>query len=83
MDNADLLWDYFSIEIVTQNLGQNEPERGPFLNSLPCVIDGYVPQLEALPQLLYNLSRVDYTNVSMFVFCHSHRLPISQFVFLK
>ncbi|KAI1716274.1 histidine kinase-, DNA gyrase b-, and HSP90-like ATPase domain-containing protein [Ditylenchus destructor] len=62
MDNADLLWDYFSIEIVTQNLGQNEPERGPFLNSLPCVIDGYVPQLEALPQLLYNLSRVDYTN---------------------
>jgi hypothetical protein len=53
---APLLWDYFGIEIAT-----TEAHGLTFL-SVPCLIEGYLPQLTSLPSLVYHLSIVDYEN---------------------
>ncbi|KAH7731218.1 DNA mismatch repair protein MutL containing protein [Aphelenchoides avenae] len=54
LDARDLLWDYFGIEVV------DAPGQGPALNSVPCLLDGYFPEIHSLPQLVFDLTCVNY-----------------------
>jgi len=53
-----MLWDYFSIGIL-------ETEDGPVLSSIPCVFrhpTPYIPSMAKIPQLIVDLSGVDYSD---------------------
>jgi len=55
--NRCFLWDYFCVEIIPQTSEQG----GPLLGSLPCLIDGFLPQTSSIILLLYELSTLDFS----------------------
>jgi hypothetical protein len=71
-----MLWDFFSIKVLTSpekgflirdpsQLAQSSfPDGSPMLAAIPCLIDGYLPDLAGLPRLLFALAGVDYSDVS-------------------
>lgn len=65
---SSLLWDYFSVDIVGDDEHTDEEEENTkivlFLRSIPSIINGYVPPLEALPELIYDLGNVKCEEVN-------------------
>lgn len=57
-EHRTMLWDFFSIKILAND------DSSPLLASIPCLIDGYMPELEGLPHLLFQLGQINYADVS-------------------
>lgn len=66
LEAKDILWDYFGIEII------DAPGQGPTLQSVPCLVEGYFPEIHSLPQLVFDLTCVDFEHVgSAFSFANA------------
>lgn len=64
---SSLLWDYFSIDIIGDDEFNDEEKESKivlFLRGIPSIINGYVPPLEGLPELMYNLSNLNIEEVT-------------------
>jgi len=70
-ENATILWNYFSIEIIFPDNKQTETENQKddntadllehmILRSLPSLIEGYIPDITFIPILVYQLGNVTY-----------------------
>ncbi|CAK5085697.1 unnamed protein product [Meloidogyne enterolobii] len=53
--NREILWDFFSIKIILNSINEDA-----VLAAIPCLINGYLPEMEGLPLLLYKLANVNY-----------------------
>uniref|UniRef100_A0A1I8BXV3 Mlh1_C domain-containing protein n=1 Tax=Meloidogyne hapla TaxID=6305 RepID=A0A1I8BXV3_MELHA len=60
--NRNMLWDYFSIKILLNSINEEKEisECSPVLAAIPCLINGYLPEMEGLSLLLYQLANVNY-----------------------
>ncbi|CAK5061850.1 unnamed protein product [Meloidogyne enterolobii] len=58
--NREILWDFFSIKIILNSINEDA-----VLAAIPCLINGYLPEMEGLPLLLYKLANVNYEDVSL------------------
>lgn len=67
---SSLLWDYFSVDIVGDDENVEDEKNTKvilFLRSIPCIINGFAPALEYLPELMYNLGNIKYEDVSLLI----------------
>ncbi|KAL3090268.1 hypothetical protein niasHS_006720 [Heterodera schachtii] len=69
LEHKDLLWDFFSIQIAEFPSEEDKGYPKPMLSALPCILEGYFPQMASIPALITHLARnVDYSDE---VLCYS------------
>ncbi|KAI3413520.1 hypothetical protein GPALN_011010 [Globodera pallida] len=71
LEHKDLLWNFFSINIVDFSPEDKNQDISsmPMLGGLPCILEGYLPQMASIPALITHLARsVDYSDEGL---CYS------------
>uniref|UniRef100_A0A914HE97 DNA mismatch repair protein S5 domain-containing protein n=1 Tax=Globodera rostochiensis TaxID=31243 RepID=A0A914HE97_GLORO len=71
LEHKDLLWNFFSINIVDFSPEDRNEDISsmPMLGGLPCILEGYLPQMASIPALITHLARsVDYSDEGL---CYS------------